>query len=384
MKNIYAIIVAAGRGRRFGGDLPKQYCRLGDQAVLRKTACAFLSHPDVIGVRVIIHPDDLDLYRKAVDGLDLLDPVFGGDTRQESVCRGLESLVDLEPRGVLIHDAARPFVTLDVIDRVIAHIETGVGVIPAVPVSDTLKREMQDAQCPETVDRTGLWRAQTPQGFLFDEIIQAHQRHRGQELTDDAALMEVDGRHIVLSLGSEDNFKITTPDDLYRAERMLQMDVEFRTGTGFDVHRFDKGDFVTLCGVQVPHTHALSGHSDADVALHALTDAIMGAIGAGDIGSHFPPSEAQWKGASSDRFLKKACNLVTERGGQIVNLDVTIICERPKIGPYREAMRQSVAEIANIDLDRVSVKGTTTEKLGFTGRGEGIAAQASASVKIYR
>ncbi|WP_417820721.1 bifunctional 2-C-methyl-D-erythritol 4-phosphate cytidylyltransferase/2-C-methyl-D-erythritol 2,4-cyclodiphosphate synthase [Terasakiella sp.] len=384
MKNIYAIIVAAGRGRRFGGDLPKQYCRLGDQAVLRKTACAFLSHPDVIGVRVIIHPDDLDLYRKAVDGLDLLDPVFGGDTRQESVCRGLESLVDLEPRGVLIHDAARPFVTLDVIDRVIAHIETGVGVIPAVPVSDTLKREMQDAQCPETVDRTGLWRAQTPQGFLFDEIIQAHQRHRGQELTDDAALMEVDGRHIVLSLGSEDNFKITTPDDLHRAERMLQMDVEFRTGTGFDVHRFDKGDFVTLCGVQVPHTHALSGHSDADVALHALTDAIMGAIGAGDIGSHFPPSEAQWKGASSDRFLKKACDLVTERGGQVVNLDVTIICERPKIGPYREAMRQSVAEIANIDLDRVSVKGTTTEKLGFTGRGEGIAAQASASVKIYR
>jgi len=384
MKNIYAIIVAAGRGRRFGGDLPKQYCRLGDQAVLRKTACAFLSHPDVIGVRVIIHPDDLDLYRKAVDGLDLLDPVFGGDTRQESVCRGLESLVDLEPRGVLIHDAARPFVTLDVIDRVIAHIETGVGVIPAVPVSDTLKREMQDAQCPETVDRTGLWRAQTPQGFLFDEIIQAHQRHRGQELTDDAALMEVDGRHIVLSLGSEDNFKITTPDDLHRAERMLQMDVEFRTGTGFDVHRFDKGDFVTLCGVQVPHTHALSGHSDADVALHALTDAIMGAIGAGDIGSHFPPSEAQWKGASSDRFLKKACDLVTERGGQIVNLDVTIICERPKIGPYREAMRQSVAEIANIDLDRVSVKGTTTEKLGFTGRSEGIAAQASASVKIYR
>jgi len=384
MKNIYAIIVAAGRGRRFGGDLPKQYCRLGDQAVLRKTACAFLSHPDVIGVRVIIHPDDLDLYRKAVDGLDLLDPVFGGDTRQESVCRGLESLVDLEPRGVLIHDAARPFVTLDVIDRVIAHIETGVGVIPAVPVSDTLKREMQDAQCPETVDRTGLWRAQTPQGFLSDEIIQAHQRHRGQELTDDAALMEVDGRHIVLSLGSEDNFKITTPDDLHRAERMLQMDVEFRTGTGFDVHRFDKGDFVTLCGVQVPHTHALSGHSDADVALHALTDAIMGAIGAGDIGSHFPPSEAQWKGASSDRFLKKACDLVTERGGQIVNLDVTIICERPKIGPYREAMRQSVAEIANIDLDRVSVKGTTTEKLGFTGRSEGIAAQASASVKIYR
>ena len=384
MKNIYAIIVAAGRGRRFGGDLPKQYCRLGDQAVLRKTACAFLSHPDVIGVRVIIHPDDLDLYRKAVDGLDLLDPVFGGDTRQESVCRGLESLVDLEPRGVLIHDAARPFVTLDVIDRVIAHIETGVGVIPAVPVSDTLKREMQDAQCPETVDRTGLWRAQTPQGFLFDEIIQAHQRHRGQELTDDAALMEVDGRHIVLSLGSEDNFKITTPDDLHRAERMLQMDVEFRTGTGFDVHRFDKGDFVTLCGVQVPHTHALSGHSDADVALHALTDAIMGAIGAGDIGSHFPPSEAQWKGASSDRFLKKACDLVTERGGQIVNLDVTIICERPKIGPYREAMRQSVSEIASIDLDRVSVKGTTTEKLGFTGRSEGIAAQASASVKIYR
>ncbi|WP_419796886.1 MAG: bifunctional 2-C-methyl-D-erythritol 4-phosphate cytidylyltransferase/2-C-methyl-D-erythritol 2,4-cyclodiphosphate synthase [Terasakiella sp.] len=384
MKNIYAIIVAAGRGRRFGGDLPKQYCLLGDQVVLRRTVSAFLSHPDVTGVRVIIHPDDLGLYRHAVEGLKLLEPVFGGDTRQESVYRGLESLKEFNPDGVLIHDAARPFVSADVIERVIANVETGVGVIPAVAVSDTLKREQEEGECPETVDRTGLWRAQTPQGFLFDEIFQAHQRHRGQELTDDAALMEVDGRHIVLSLGSEDNFKITTPDDLRRAERMLQMDVEFRTGTGFDVHRFDKGDFVTLCGVQVPHAQALSGHSDADVALHALTDAIMGAIGAGDIGSHFPPSEAQWKGASSDRFLKKACDLVTERGGQIVNLDVTIICEYPKIGPYREIMRQSVAEIANIDLDRVSVKGTTTEKLGFTGRGEGIAAQASASVKIYR
>lgn len=288
MKNIYAIIVAAGRGRRFGGDLPKQYCLLGDQVVLRRTVSAFLSHPDVTGVRVIIHPDDLGLYRHAVEGLKLLEPVFGGDTRQESVYRGLESLKEFNPDGVLIHDAARPFVSADVIERVIANVETGVGVIPAVAVSDTLKREQEEGECPETVDRTGLWRAQTPQGFLFDEIFQAHQRHRGQELTDDAALMEVDGRHIVLSLGSEDNFKITTPDDLRRAERMLQMDVEFRTGTGFDVHRFDKGDFVTLCGVQVPHAQALSGHSDADVALHALTDAIMGAIGAGDIGSHFP------------------------------------------------------------------------------------------------
>lgn len=380
MKNIYAIIVAAGRGRRFGGDLPKQYCRLGAQTVLYRTVRAFLTHPKITGVRVIIHPDDQSLYESSVAGLTLLDPVFGGLTRQESVLHGLDSLKDLHANAVLIHDAARPFVSTDVIDRVIEKIEINTGVIAAVTVADTIKRE-ENGVCTQTVDRSHLWRAQTPQGFLFSEIYQAHQAHAGAQLTDDAAVMEADGKKIVLTTGDEDNFKITTRADLDRAERMIHMNMEFRTGTGFDVHRFDEGNFVTLCGVEVPHSHGLSGHSDADVALHALTDAIMGAIGAGDIGSHFPPSEAQWKGASSDRFLEKACQLVAERGAAIVNLDLTIICERPKIGPYREAMRARIAEIAGIDVDRVSVKGTTTEKLGFTGRGEGIAAQASASIK---
>jgi len=381
MKKFFAIIVAAGRGRRFGGDLPKQYCTLGGQAVLHRTLSVFLSHPLIAGVRVIIHPDDRVLYDSAVQGLDVLEPVFGGASRQDSVRLGLQSLIDQQPDGVLIHDAARPFVTEEVITRVIEAITPGIGVIPAVAVADTLKRE-KDGVCAETVDRHQLWRAQTPQGFVFDEILSAHQTHQGAELTDDGAVMEAEGREIVLAQGEEDNFKITTRADLDRAERMVQMTVEFRNGTGFDVHRFCEGDFVTLCGVEIPHSQGLAGHSDADVALHALTDAIMGAIGVGDIGSYFPPSDAQWKGASSDRFLKKACDLVAARGGSLVNLDLTLICERPKIGPHREAMRQKVAEITGLALDRVSVKGTTTEKLGFTGRGEGIAAQASATVKL--
>ncbi|WP_135077729.1 bifunctional 2-C-methyl-D-erythritol 4-phosphate cytidylyltransferase/2-C-methyl-D-erythritol 2,4-cyclodiphosphate synthase [Terasakiella sp. SH-1] len=381
MKQIYAIIVAGGRGSRFGSELPKQYCELAGKPVLFHTVQAFLSHPRISGVRVIIHPDDYGLYDSAVEGLELLAPVHGGATRQDSVRQGLESLAELEPDLVLIHDAARPFVKADVIDRVIDKVKEGQGVIPALPVSDTLKKEKQGL-CVGTVDRSNLWRAQTPQGFLFPDIYGAHQSQKGCELTDDAAVMEAVGKQITFVLGHEDNLKITTPDDMGRAQRMMKMDLEFRNGTGFDVHRFAEGDFVTLCGVEVPHTHGLSGHSDADVALHALTDAILGAIAQGDIGSHFPPSDMQWKGVSSDRFLKKACDLVAEKKGTICHLDLTIICERPKIGPHRDAMRQKIAEIAGISIDRVSVKGTTTEKLGFTGRSEGIAAQASATVKL--
>ncbi len=381
MKSVFAIIVAAGRGRRFGGDLPKQYCVLGSGVVLRHTVRAFLSHPKIAGVRVLIHPDDQDLYDSAVSGLDLLSPVFGGSTRQESVYNGLESLKELDPDGVLIHDAARPFVSAEVINRVVEEIQKSGAAIPAVPVADTLKKE-EGGISVATVDRKGLWRAQTPQGFVYEDILQAHLNNAGAELTDDAAVIEADGQSVSIVMGNEDNFKITTQDDLVNAKRILAMNVEFRTGSGFDVHRFDQGDFVTLCGVEIPHSQGLKGHSDADVALHALTDAILGAIGAGDIGSHFPPSDNQWKGASSDRFLKKACDLVAERGGTISNLDVTIICERPKIGPHREAMRDRIAEISQIEKDRVSVKGTTTEKLGFTGRSEGIAAQAVATVRL--
>ncbi len=379
MKQVYVIVVAAGRGHRFGADVPKQYCPLGGKTVLRRTLEAFTCHPKIAGVRVLIHPDDQTLYNEATQGVPLLPAVFGGATRQESVCNGLDSLVEFSPDIVLIHDAARPFVSAQLIDRVVDQVIEGTGVIPALAVSDTLKRE-QEGLCVGTVDRTGLWRAQTPQGFVFKEIHQAHQNQRGQELTDDAAVMEAVGKQTVFVVGDEDNFKITTQDDLKKARRMLGMDIEFRTGNGFDVHRFCEGNHVTLCGIDVPHHQGLAGHSDADVALHALTDAVLGAIGAGDIGSHFPPSDAQWKGVSSDRFLKKACDLVTQKGGKITNLDVTIICERPKVGPYREMMRGKIAEIADLAMERVSVKGTTTEKLGFAGRGEGIAAQAVATV----
>ncbi|NVJ93515.1 MAG: bifunctional 2-C-methyl-D-erythritol 4-phosphate cytidylyltransferase/2-C-methyl-D-erythritol 2,4-cyclodiphosphate synthase [Methylocystaceae bacterium] len=381
MKSVYAIIVAAGRGRRFGGEIPKQYCPLGATTVLEKTIKTFCAHPLIKGVRVIIHPDDRELYDQAVAELDILEPIYGGAERQDSVQNGLESLVEYEPDVVLIQDAARPFCDSSVIDRVIEKVKSGQGVIPALPVSDTLKREKQGL-CVGTVDRSDLWRAQTPQGFMYDDILGAHRQLKGKAFTDDAALMEAVSKSVCFVMGAQDNFKITTQEDLQRAQRILKMESEFRTGTGFDVHRFCEGQAVTLCGVEVPHSQGLAGHSDADVALHALTDALLGAIGAGDIGSHFPPSEAQWKGASSDRFLKKACELVRDRSGQIMNLDVTIICERPKVGPYREEMRTRVAEIAEIDVARVSVKGTTTEKLGFTGRGEGIAAQAIATVKL--
>lgn len=381
MKNFYAIIVAAGRGRRFGGELPKQYCMLNDKTVLYHTVQAFLRHPEVKGVRVIIHPDDQDLYKVALEGVELLSPVFGGASRQESVCKGLESLQALAVDGVLIHDAARPFVDQGVISRVIEGIKPQHGIIPALPVADTLKRAVNGLS-GDTVDRTDLWRAQTPQGFLYDDILEAHQKTVGAELTDDAAAMEAVGKRVGFVLGHEDNFKITTQDDYKRARKMMEKEMETRVGSGFDVHRFEAGDHVYLCGVRIAHTQKLKGHSDADVALHALTDALLGAIGAGDIGTHFPPSEPQWKGVASYIFLRKACDLIAEKGGSVVNVDLTIMCERPKIGPHRIEMCQAIADIMQIDVSRVSVKGTTTEKLGFTGRGEGIAAQAVCSVKI--
>ena len=384
-----AIIVAAGRGARAGAGGPKQYRPLAGEPVIRRTVRAFLEHPKIDAVRVVIHRDDHDEYSAAIGLLSespkLLAPVNGGAERQESVFLGLKSFDDSKPERVLIHDAARPFIDAAVISRVIAAIGASDGAIAALPVFDTLKRAESENLIVDTVPRDKLWRAQTPQGFRFDKIRAAHQQAVGKVLTDDAAVAEAAGLKVTLVAGAPDNMKITQAEDFGMAELILGRHNtmrEFRTGTGFDVHAFEPGDRVTLGGIDIPHTAKLKGHSDADVAMHALTDAILGAIGEGDIGDHFPPSEAKWKGAASRIFLEKAVSLVRARGGALTHCDLTIICEAPKIGPHRANMRRALGEIMGVDPARISVKATTTEELGFTGRREGIAAMATATVSL--
>jgi len=375
----YALIVAAGRGHRSGQPGPKQYVALNGVPILRLTVDCFLSHPDIDGVLVVIHPDDETLYQQAIGGLTLLPPVFGGETRQQSVFKGLTSLVELSPDKVLIHDAARPFVSNVLISSVIAALEQADGALPALEMTDTVKQVAGDS-IEGTIDRTTLRRAQTPQGFGFDKILQAHENGTsGAEATDDSALAEQAGLNVVTVPGDVANIKLTTAADFQSAQGLPK---HIRVGTGFDVHRLGDGDGVTLCGVHIPHTCRLIGHSDADVALHALTDALLGAVAAGDIGRHFPPSDDKWKGAASHLFVEHAVSLVKEQGGEIGNVDITIICEAPKIGPHAAAMREKVAEILGISAAAVSVKATTTEKLGTTGDGMGIAAQALATVRI--
>lgn len=376
---VAALIVAAGRGTRAGPGAPKQYRLLAGHPVLARTLAAFARHPGVDLVCAVIHAEDEAAYADAAAGIEgLLPPCHGGATRQASVRHGLESLAEFAPTKVLIHDGARPLVGADIIDRTLAALDTHVGAIAGLPVTDTVRRAPQGL-CGETLPRDNLWRAQTPQGFRFEAILEAHRQTIDQELTDDGAVAAAAGLDCVMVEGGQDNMKITTTDDLARAERLLAP-ASSRTGLGFDVHRFGPGDAVHLCGVVIPHSHGLAGHSDADAGLHALTDALLGTIGAGDIGDHFPPSDPQWKGASSDRFLIHAAKLVRAEGCEIGHVDVTLICELPKIGPHREAMRAQIAKILDIDASRVSVKATTTEGLGFTGRGEGIAAQAVATV----
>jgi len=384
---VTALIVAAGRGARLGADHPKQYAVIGGRSILNRTVGLFACHNDVDRVRVVIHPDDAELYDAAVADFDLMEPVNGGASRQNSVRLGLESLAETPPDKVLIHDAARPFAGRDGISRVIDALDETPGAILGLPVVDTLKCQADAATVSATVARDGLWRAQTPQGFRFADILAAHRGVAGRDLTDDAAVAEAAGLEIALVEGSEDNFKITTRADLARAERMIRAELsDIRTGQGFDAHRFapdaPEDGTIKLGGVAIAHDRALAGHSDADVALHAVTDALLGAIGDGDIGHHFPPSDEEWKGASSDQFAGFAARRIAERGGLIAHVDLTIICERPKIGPHRDALRQSIAEILAIAPGRVSVKATTTEKMGFTGRGEGIAAQAIATVRL--
>jgi 2-C-methyl-D-erythritol 4-phosphate cytidylyltransferase / 2-C-methyl-D-erythritol 2,4-cyclodiphosphate synthase len=378
----YALIVAGGRGTRFGGPLPKQYRELGGATVLRHAITAFAAHPRITGVLVAIRPEDRELFDRAMAGLSVMPPVAGGAERQDSVRLGLEALAEHKPDSVLIHDGARPFPDAALIDRVIDGLEQASAAIPALALGDTIKR-VENGRIVETVDRSQLWRAQTPQGFHFDAILAAHRQMAGRVLTDDAMVAEAAGIAPLIVAGSEENLKVTTAEDLAAAERLLAArQADLRVGQGFDVHPFGPGDHVMVCGVTIPHEVAPVGHSDADVGLHALTDAVLGAIGAGDIGMHFPPSDPRWRGASSDRFLAYAATLVRERGGAIAAVDVTIICERPKIAPYRDRMIERVAEILEISPGRVSVKATTTERLGFTGRGEGIAAQAVATVRL--
>ena len=379
MPRIATLIVAAGKGERAGGSLPKQYAFLVGEPMLRRSVKAFDAHGVV---QVMIGPGQEELYAAATAGLDLRPPATGGATRQESVRLGLEALAAIAPDYVLIHDAARPLVSRALIDGVIAALEAGAdAAVPLLPVADTLRKQKNGKWI--TVPRAGLLRAQTPQGFRFAAILKAHRDHAAHDVTDDMALAELAGLKIVAVPGEETNIKVTNAEDFAVAEGLLSARLgEVRTGTGYDVHRFVEGDHVWLCGVKVPHDHGLEGHSDADAGLHALTDAILGAIGEGDIGLHFPPTDERWRGAPSWKFLDHAASLVRAKGGAVVNCDVTIICERPKVTPHRDAMRAKIGDILHLDVSRVSVKATTTEGMGFTGRREGLAAQAVATVRL--
>jgi 2-C-methyl-D-erythritol 4-phosphate cytidylyltransferase/2-C-methyl-D-erythritol 2,4-cyclodiphosphate synthase len=380
MRNV-ALVVAAGRGERFGAAVPKQYAGLAGKPVLRHAVEAFVRHPEIDAVRVVIGSEDRDFYAAAVDGLDLLPPVVGGASRQETVRLGLESLAAQAPERVLIHDAARPLVSAAVIARVVAALDRFPAVLPVLPVVDSLKR-IEGGIVAGDAPRTGLARAQTPQGFHYAAILAAHHQALGQNHTDDAAVAAAAGLAVAWVEGEESNMKLTLPGDMDVGEALLHARVRWRTGIGFDVHAFAPDRPLVLCGVQIPHEVGLAGHSDADVAFHAVTDALLGTIGAGDIGSHFPPSDPRWKDADSARFLRHAAELLARQGGRIENVDLVIVCERPKIGPHREAMTARLAEVLGVGRDQVSVKATTSERLGFTGRGEGIAAQAVVSVAL--
>lgn len=380
MSRFAVLIVAAGKGERAGLGLPKQYEKLAGTPMLRRTVEAFAGHD----VRVVIGPGQQEMAADALEGLPLPPPVTGGPTRQESVRLGLEALAGDAPDFVLIHDAARPLVSRKVISDVVAALDSGTdGAFPMVAVADTLRR--RDGAGWTLVAREGLYRAQTPQGFVFGKILAAHRAHATKDVTDDVALAELAGLKVEMVEGEEKNIKVTRKEDFALAEALLgaaaRVD-DWRTATGYDVHKFTAGDHIWLCGISVPHSHGLEGHSDADVGLHAITDALLGCIGEGDIGQHFPPTDERWRGAASWQFLDHAASLVAAKGGVINHVDVTLICERPKVGPHRDAMRAKIAEILKIEPSRVSVKATTTEGLGFTGRREGIAAQAIATVKL--
>ena len=377
MTRIAQIIVAAGKGARIGGDIPKQYRLIGGSAVLRRTLEATLAHTDISETVIVVAEGDEHI-ADIITSYENIRSVTGGATRTASVKAGLSAIADNPPDLVLIHDGARPFVTLDVMSGVIDALSDAPAAVPALPIADALK-SLDGA----SIDREQLRRVQTPQGFHFDKIWAAfHTLDNDANFADDIEVAQAAGLKIAFTAGDAENFKVTYPEDFAKAEAMLKTETYIATGTGFDVHRFTDGDVMWLCGVPIDCGFTLLGHSDADAGLHALTDAILGAIAHGDIGDHFPPSDLKWKGASSDKFLLYAIEKVEERGGKLQHVDVTLICEKPKIKPHRDAMREKIAELCGLSLSRVSVKATTTEKLGFTGRGEGLAAQASATIKL--
>jgi len=383
---VAAVVVAAGRGLRAGGDAPKQYRALLGEPLIRPSLAAFSQHGEISAVQPVVHPDDLALFRSASDGLRLLPPVNGGATRQASVRAGLEALQSHRPDLVLVHDAARPFASNALVTRAIAAARVNAAAVPVVPVADTVKAVDASGAVIETLDRAQLRLVQTPQAFAYPALLDAHRRAKTagrDDFTDDAALAEWAGLTVSTFAGEAENVKLTTEDDFVRAEAaQLARLSDVRTGFGFDVHPFGEGNHVMLAGVRIAHPRGVSGHSDADVVLHALVDAILGALAEGDIGVHFPPSDPQWRGASSDRFLAFAVERVRARHGLIAHLDVTVVCEAPRIGPHRDAMRKRIAEIAGVSLARVAVKATTSEKMGFTGRGEGLAAFATATIRL--
>ncbi len=386
MGTVAALVVAAGRGERASGAIPKQYRDLAGIPVLRRVLDVLARHREVDMVQPVIAEPDSDRYRRATAGLSTLPPVVGGATRQASVCAGLEALAARGPEIVLVHDAARPFASAALISRAIAAGHATRAAVPVLPVADTVKTVDPDGRVTATLDRAILRTIQTPQAFDFARLLDAHRKAAAaghQDFPDDAALTEWAGSRVATFAGEVGNIKLTTAADFMRAEaEMIGRLGDVRTGSGYDVHAFGDGGHVILGGVRIPHTHGLTGHSDADVVLHALVDAILGALADGDIGVHFPPADPRWRGASSDRFLAFAAERVRARGGMIAHLDATIVCEAPRIGPHRDAMRARIAEIAGVALERVAVKATTSEKLGFTGRGEGIAAMATATVRL--
>lgn len=385
------IIVAAGRSVRLGGEQPKQYRMLGGKTVLERTLACFVSSPEIDAVQVVIHPDDLVSYNTVIEKIasetgKILPPVFGGETRQESVHAGLLTLTSNDI--ILVHDAARPFVSNELLKRALTVIQGKVAAIPGLLVTDTIKRVNTDGLVLETLPRETMRTIQTPQVFEREALLNAHNRarHAGfNAFTDDGALMEWAGYPVFIFDGATENIKLTYEIDFKISEHRLQEDKEMmisRTGIGYDVHVFTEGNHVWLGGIKIPHDQGILAHSDGDVVLHALTDAVLGAICDGDIGTHFPPSDAQWRGASSDQFLKFACDRVRQRGGIIDHMDCMLLCEAPRLSPHREEMRERIAEIAGISPSRVSIKATTMEKMGFIGRKEGLAAQAVASIRL--